>query len=236
MGTRLYVNLSQVYAPLYLQDSLKLERDSIAIIPLIIYLSGFGSSFFMKLLNRKLGNKITYLLGALSAVGASVWLYFGYGDTFRYIEVYAVAVLIGIGGSTMLITSLSLTSDLIGNNTSSGAFVFGAMSFLDKISNGLAIVIIQDIHPCVWCCKDCQWYYQYVLVFSCGGSAIFTLFLLATLACSPIGVKTRSGIARSNRAVEEINYKNNDGASHLGIHDNEDNDTTNLIETMSSVN
>ncbi|XP_076336059.1 major facilitator superfamily domain-containing protein 12-like isoform X1 [Tachypleus tridentatus] len=204
MGTRLYVNLSQVYTPLYLQDSLKLETQSIAIIPLVIYVSGFLSSLFVTFINRKLGSKVTYLFGVSSAIGASVWLYFGRGDLYRYREVYAVAVLIGIGGSTMLVTSLSITSDLIGKNTSSGAFVFGAMSFLDKLSNGLAVLIIQDVHPCIWCCEDCQWYYQYVMVFACGGSAVFALIMLATLSRSSIGVKQRRGIARSNRADKEI--------------------------------
>ncbi|XP_076336067.1 major facilitator superfamily domain-containing protein 12-like isoform X2 [Tachypleus tridentatus] len=144
MGTRLYVNLSQVYTPLYLQDSLKLETQSIAIIPLVIYVSGFLSSLFVTFINRKLGSK------------------------------------------------------------SSGAFVFGAMSFLDKLSNGLAVLIIQDVHPCIWCCEDCQWYYQYVMVFACGGSAVFALIMLATLSRSSIGVKQRRGIARSNRADKEI--------------------------------
>ena len=28
------------------------------------------------------------------------------------------------------------------------AFVFGAMSFLDKVSNGAGVMIIQYLHPC----------------------------------------------------------------------------------------
>jgi hypothetical protein len=40
---------------------------------------------------------------------------------------------IGIGGTTMLVTSLSLTAEFIGSNTSSSAFVYGTMSFLDKL-------------------------------------------------------------------------------------------------------
>ena len=37
----------------------------------------------------------------------------------------------------MLIISLSLTADLIGKDKESGAFIYGAMSLLDKLSNGL---------------------------------------------------------------------------------------------------
>ena len=30
----------------------------------------------------------------------------------------------------------------------SGAFVYGLMSFTDKLSNGVAVQIIQALHPC----------------------------------------------------------------------------------------
>lgn len=30
----------------------------------------------------------------------------------------------------------------------SGAFVYGAMSFTDKVANGIGVVIIQRLHPC----------------------------------------------------------------------------------------
>lgn len=43
----------------------------------------------------------------------------------------------------MLVTSLGLTADLIGENTESGAFVYGAMSFTDKLCNGLVVMVIQ---------------------------------------------------------------------------------------------
>ena len=43
----------------------------------------------------------------------------------------------------MLVTSLGVTADFIGPSTNSGAFVYGIMSFTDKLCNGLAVVIIQ---------------------------------------------------------------------------------------------
>lgn len=51
----------------------------------------------------------------------------------------------GAGGSIVLVTSLGITADLIGNQTSSGAFVYGIMSFTDKLANGIAVIIIQDL-------------------------------------------------------------------------------------------
>lgn len=47
----------------------------------------------------------------------------------------------------MLITSLAITADLIGTHVESGAFVYGAMSFTDKLSNGIAVFVIQYLHP-----------------------------------------------------------------------------------------
>ena len=50
MATRLFVNLSQAYIPLYLQESLELESKFVAIIPLVMYCSGFVTSFGMKVI------------------------------------------------------------------------------------------------------------------------------------------------------------------------------------------
>jgi hypothetical protein len=47
----------------------------------------------------------------------------------------------GIGCAAILISSLSFTAFLIGGNTSTSAFVYGAMSLTDKIANGIAVVI-----------------------------------------------------------------------------------------------
>ena len=59
----------------------------------------------------------------------------------------------GAGGQSpgtygMQLTSLSMTSDLIGDNTNTGAFVYGAMSFSDKLSNGIAVALLQQFSPC----------------------------------------------------------------------------------------
>lgn len=39
-------------------------------------------------------------------------------------------------------------SDLLFYFQSSGAFVFGAMSFTDKLSNGVAVMLLQQFSPC----------------------------------------------------------------------------------------
>lgn len=54
-------------------------------------------------------------------------------------------VVSGAAGSIILVTSLGITADLIGDKTGSGAFIYGVMSFCDKLANGIAVVIIQDL-------------------------------------------------------------------------------------------
>lgn len=49
-------------------------------------------------------------------LGACVWIYFGDGDNYKKFELYVVIILLGAGGTTILVTSLSITADLIGNN------------------------------------------------------------------------------------------------------------------------
>ena len=57
-------------------------------------------------------------------------------STFKNVEIYFIAIFIGFGGSGILITSLSITAQLIGKNVESSAFVYGAISFVDKLSSG----------------------------------------------------------------------------------------------------
>lgn len=42
---------------------------------------------------------------------------------------------------------VAMTADLIGPHTHSRPFVYGAMSFLDKMANGLVVMAIQSLHP-----------------------------------------------------------------------------------------
>ena len=51
-------------------------------------------------------------------------------------SIFVIAALVGAGGSAMLICSLSIIAELVGDNAESGAFVYGLMSFTDKLSTG----------------------------------------------------------------------------------------------------
>lgn len=193
MSTRLFVNLSQAYIPLYLQESLQLHSKFVAIVPLVMYCASFVTSGFMKVLNHKAGRKISFSLGAVVGLAAAGWVYYG-GDEhgkadefFKHYGIFFAAVLFGSAGSAVLITSLSLTAELIGSNTESSAFVYGAMSFTDKVSNGVAVMVIQHFIPCLKCCALCKWYFRDVLFFATGGAVLLGLGFLSTLIPFTVG-------------------------------------------------
>ena len=191
MTTRLFVNLTQSYIPLYLQITLKLEAYSVATVPLVMFLFGFITSMLMKKVNKKIGRKFTYMAGCAIGIAGCVWVLTGSKDSESYTayQIYAVAAVIGSGASTMLITSLSLTAELIGESTDSGAFVYGFMSLSDKVSNGLVVIAIQHFIPDdVDTSIESQSYYRDVVVYICGGVAFVGALFAVSLLPFEVGV------------------------------------------------
>lgn len=187
MSTRLIVNLSQTYISMYLTNTLLLPKKYIATIPLVMYVSGFASSFVMKPVSKLIGKCMTYFLGLLLILAFSYWVLL---DTDMGDMVYGAAVLLGVGSATILVMSLAMTAELIGDQTQSGAFVYGAMSFTDKVANGVGVMIIQLLHPChtTVCCPACVWYYHYVMVIVTGGMAVLAALSLCTILIWPIKI------------------------------------------------
>nr|XP_027207846.1 major facilitator superfamily domain-containing protein 12-like [Penaeus vannamei]XP_027207848.1 major facilitator superfamily domain-containing protein 12-like [Penaeus vannamei]XP_027207849.1 major facilitator superfamily domain-containing protein 12-like [Penaeus vannamei]XP_027207850.1 major facilitator superfamily domain-containing protein 12-like [Penaeus vannamei]XP_027207851.1 major facilitator superfamily domain-containing protein 12-like [Penaeus vannamei]XP_027207852.1 major faci len=209
MGTRLFCNLTQAYVPIYLQDSLHLSEESVAYIPLVMYVSGFLTTMILKALNKFIGRKASFILGTLIGGAACIGIWLGEGDVYCKYLLYVVTAMLGAGGSIMLITSLSITADLIGPNIESGAFVYGAMSFTDKLSNGIAVMLIQNLNPCTACCPMCSKYYRDILFYCCGGAAVLGLLALLTLLPVKIGDRSKAGDSAtptadsSSRSIEE---------------------------------
>lgn len=189
MSTRLIVNLSQTYIAMYLTYSLNLPKKFIATIPLLMYVSGFCSSFLMKPVNRSIGRNLTYFVGLLAILAFAAWV--ALADRLG-VAVYAAAVLLGMGCATILVTSLAMTADLIGPHTHSGAFVYGAMSFSDKVANGLAVMAIQSLYPCSLeiCCRACMGFYRWVMVAATGGVGVAATLCLCSLFLWPIRLRS----------------------------------------------
>lgn len=209
MFTRLYVNLNQVYMSIYIQDTLLLRRESIAIIPLVMYVSGLISSLPIKLAAKHIGTKNVHLLGGALGIGGSLWILLGQmTPMYKDYQIYGVAAVVGAASTTMLLASLAITNELIGGHTTSGAFVFGAMSFMDKMANGIAVIIIQDAHKCNSCIGVRDNYYQKVMVYICGGAAVggilFALSLFVINHDSSLNTRNGSNGVSTNTRPDDI--------------------------------
>uniref|UniRef100_A0A8C4DBC8 Major facilitator superfamily domain-containing protein 12 n=1 Tax=Dicentrarchus labrax TaxID=13489 RepID=A0A8C4DBC8_DICLA len=196
MSTRLIVNLSQTYISMYLINTLHLPKKFIATIPLVMYLSGFLSSFIIKPLSKQIGKCLTYFVGLLLILAFSYWVLL---DDQMGQQVYGAAVLLGAGSATILVISLAMTAELI----QSGAFVYGAMSFTDKLANGVAVMIIQALHPChtVLCCPACVWFYHYIMVLVTGGVAVVAALALCSILIWPIRIRPRESDSYTDTCV-----------------------------------
>ena len=53
--------------------------------------------------------------------------------------VYPIAIVQGVGTAILLNTSTSIISDVVGQDNTSSAFVYGFYSFMDKLANGIII-------------------------------------------------------------------------------------------------
>ncbi|KAM7409699.1 hypothetical protein PAMA_001271 [Pampus argenteus] len=190
MCTRLIVNLSQTYISVYLTNSLMLTKNFIAIIPLVLYVSGFVCSLAMKPVSKLIGISMTYLVGLLLVLGFAIWVFMD--KNMGAERIYGAAALLGAGSATILVMSLSMTATLIGEQTQSGAFVYGSMSLTDKVANGFGVILIQSIRPCRTevCCPDCVWFYRDVMVTVTGGVALAAALFLFTILIRPIRIRT----------------------------------------------
>jgi hypothetical protein len=98
MSTRLSINITQAYMPLYVQETLKLECGSVATVPLTMFCSGFVISIFIKLINKYFGRQLAYTFGAsLCITGALLILLLDWtpGSVLATKGIYGVAVLLG---------------------------------------------------------------------------------------------------------------------------------------------
>ncbi|KHN72867.1 Major facilitator superfamily domain-containing protein 12 [Toxocara canis] len=187
---------------------LQFYEGYVAILPIVSYTSSFVISSIISapsvaaLLNRK----ALYLVGCVCGLGNCVGMIFQLHSDFIYI----IACLLGIAQAILLVTSLAITADLINKNTESGAFVYGTMSFLDKMANGLAYQAIQLLAPS--CDTNstsgaCGVFYRNVMVFVPGGCLVLALIILVALIPQKIG---KRGRVHSIQHCDEEDWFDND--------------------------
>jgi Na+/melibiose symporter-like transporter len=141
MFARLAVNVSQVYMSFYVTDVLNMSSTAIAIVPLLLYVSQLGATIGMKQISSHFGRRHSMTLGGGLFVAACITMLF-ISSHFSWV-MYPTVVVLGLGSAITMVISVSLEADLVGDNVESGAFVYGAISLTDKLSNGMVILAIQ---------------------------------------------------------------------------------------------
>lgn len=68
---------------------------------------------------------------------------FTINSELNIIELYAIAVLFGVGSSITQISSLNLVSNFIGINSNTSGLVYSIATACDKIFSGIIILIIE---------------------------------------------------------------------------------------------
>ncbi|CAF3430336.1 unnamed protein product, partial [Rotaria sp. Silwood2] len=142
-----HIFLFKAFLPLYTIDTIsKLNRVYVAIVPLCIYITSFVVSFPMRAINNRLGRNLTNIIGYGLILVCMIlfWFIIDIKSILQIqIALILACILFGISTSTTSICSTALASDFIGLNTECGAFVYGVMTFVDKIANGIIIALVQ---------------------------------------------------------------------------------------------
>lgn len=145
MLTRLTTNVSQALLPFYLIDDLLMEESSKAVVPALVYSCSFLASIVLQEIRWT-----SFQLKLVFAMGAGLWVLSGaifllLPLTLRGI-IYLLAALIGIANAFMLVTATSMEGLLVSTNLSGCGFVYGSLSFLDKLACGVALYWIEGMN------------------------------------------------------------------------------------------
>jgi len=143
MFVRLATNVSQVYLTFFIAVSLQMSELAIAILPLIVYLSQLAATLAAKRLSVRLGRRNSLVCGAAIFCAACAAMFATPAGASA--AMYPTVALLGAGSAITMVISVSLEADLVGRNIESAAFVYGAISFTDKLANGVAVLAIQFV-------------------------------------------------------------------------------------------
>lgn len=145
--TRLIVNVSQAYLAFYVINELRMAQSAKALVPAIIYISSFIVSVILQEIAWT-GQR----LKAYYCAGGILWIFCGAAILIlpRSMSafMYFISIFIGIANALMMVTGISMQNVLIGQCLGGCAFVCGSLSFLDKMSCGLALYVLQSFQSC----------------------------------------------------------------------------------------
>lgn len=147
MFARISLNTTATMMPLYLSVVSKFEAPAgkdtpvaIAAVPLVSYICSLLFSVTLQnWITQRFRNRLIPMAMSVfvTAIGSMPMAFLGSGN-WRY-AIYPAAAIQGVGNAMMLNTGTSCISDVIGQDNTSAAFVYGSYSFADKFSNGFLL-------------------------------------------------------------------------------------------------
>ena len=75
--SRLFVNVSQAYIPLFLNITLRMPAAFVAIVPMVMYVSGIFMAIVIKFISMRWGIKMASIVSCLIGGGGCFWTYWG---------------------------------------------------------------------------------------------------------------------------------------------------------------
>nr|XP_025610094.1 major facilitator superfamily domain-containing protein 12 isoform X2 [Arachis hypogaea] len=133
----------KAYLAFFVINDLHMAQSAKALVPAIIYICSFAVSIALQEIAWT-GRR----LKAYYSAGCILWIFCGavillLTRNMSYV-MYIVSVFIGIANALMTVTAVSMQNFLIGEDLNGCAFVCGSLSFVDKISCGLALYVLQS--------------------------------------------------------------------------------------------
>ncbi|XP_020607972.1 major facilitator superfamily domain-containing protein 12-like [Orbicella faveolata] len=210
MTTQNVVNLNQSYFPMYLTDTLHFEKEAIAYFPLMILISGILTSTIIKRLNRYFSNRVLFCAGAVIVIGCATWFYFT--PQSQRDMIYAPTIIMGAGNSMMLVTSLAMVAEIIGDDKKSSGFVYGVCALMDKTSLGFIVLGLQENYPETKgpCGEPCAQYLRGAFSVFPGIEALVAFLIVALLyrPSSNKNMKRRMTISGKEEVyIDDIDFK-----------------------------
>jgi len=142
-AARLVTNSVQVYLPLYVTETLRLEKHLIAVLPFLQYFFGFLASSAVRCTKNE---RVTFIIGFSVTSIASLLVYF---ETFLNASIastylpYIIFALFGLGGNLLVCSAFGLIAQLISTSSSTSAAVYASHSFFDKLASGFYVFLTQ---------------------------------------------------------------------------------------------
>ena len=75
--SRLFVNISQAYMPLFLNVTLEMPATYVAIIPMVMYVSGIFMAIVSKSASKCFGIKVACVISCMFGIAGCLWMYQG---------------------------------------------------------------------------------------------------------------------------------------------------------------